>query len=173
RSCRHALQVVLPARARRSAVWVGSVCRGRGARFPLSGCLPPRVRPRGRGAPGGWTKRAGRRKRPSRTVRLGRNVTGRRGAPGRTRTCDTCFRRAVLYPLSYEGALLWSVFSIAHGSRGDLVRVVRHVPSANGCRYAYLFICLSGGEKGAIQWVTTTAMPDPPRAVHRADTAVG
>jgi hypothetical protein len=25
------------------------------------------------------------------------------GAPGRIRTCDTGFRRAVLYPLSYEG----------------------------------------------------------------------
>jgi hypothetical protein len=28
---------------------------------------------------------------------------GRRDAPGRTRTSDTRFRRAVLYPLSYEG----------------------------------------------------------------------
>jgi hypothetical protein len=28
----------------------------------------------------------------------------RQGAPGRIRTCDTGFRRAVLYPLSYEGA---------------------------------------------------------------------
>src|SRR5262245_7194558 len=28
------------------------------------------------------------------------------GAPGRIRTCDTRFRRAVLYPLSYEGAEL-------------------------------------------------------------------
>jgi SNF2 family DNA or RNA helicase len=28
------------------------------------------------------------------------------GAPGRIRTCDTRFRRAVLYPLSYEGLLL-------------------------------------------------------------------
>lgn len=27
----------------------------------------------------------------------------KRGAPGRIRTCDTRFRRAVLYPLSYEG----------------------------------------------------------------------
>ncbi len=25
------------------------------------------------------------------------------GALGRIRTCDTCLRRAVLYPLSYEG----------------------------------------------------------------------
>lgn len=37
-------------------------------------------------------------------------LTGRRAsdlllccAPGRIRTCDTRFRRAVLYPLSYEG----------------------------------------------------------------------
>ena len=28
------------------------------------------------------------------------------GAPGRIRTCDTGFRRAVLYPLSYEGVTL-------------------------------------------------------------------
>lgn len=28
------------------------------------------------------------------------------GAPGRIRTCDTRFRRAVLYPLSYEGGAL-------------------------------------------------------------------
>ena len=28
---------------------------------------------------------------------------GNAGAPGRIRTCDTGFRRAVLYPLSYEG----------------------------------------------------------------------
>jgi hypothetical protein len=28
---------------------------------------------------------------------------GGAGAPGRIRTCDTGFRRAVLYPLSYEG----------------------------------------------------------------------
>jgi hypothetical protein len=27
-----------------------------------------------------------------------------KSAPGRIRTCDTGFRRAVLYPLSYEGA---------------------------------------------------------------------
>ena len=26
-------------------------------------------------------------------------------APGKTRTCDTGFRRAVLYPLSYEGGI--------------------------------------------------------------------
>lgn len=29
------------------------------------------------------------------------------GAPGRIRTCDTRFRRAVLYPLSYEGGDLY------------------------------------------------------------------
>ena len=28
---------------------------------------------------------------------------GNASAPGRIRTCDTGFRRAVLYPLSYEG----------------------------------------------------------------------
>ena len=30
-------------------------------------------------------------------------VTWSWSAPGRIRTCDTRFRRAVLYPLSYEG----------------------------------------------------------------------
>ena len=30
-------------------------------------------------------------------------------APGRIRTCDTGFRRAVLYPLSYEGLARWSL----------------------------------------------------------------
>lgn len=30
------------------------------------------------------------------------------GAPGRIRTCDTRFRRAVLYPLSYEGGTWWN-----------------------------------------------------------------
>jgi hypothetical protein len=27
------------------------------------------------------------------------------GAPGRIRTCDTRFRKPVLYPLSYEGSI--------------------------------------------------------------------
>ena len=31
-------------------------------------------------------------------------TSGNTSAPGRIRTCDTGFRRAVLYPLSYEGA---------------------------------------------------------------------
>ena len=31
------------------------------------------------------------------------------GAPGRIRTCDTGFRRAVLYPLSYEGGRAWDL----------------------------------------------------------------
>ena len=34
---------------------------------------------------------------------LPRNVGGLVGAPGRTRTCDTRFRKPLLYPLSYEG----------------------------------------------------------------------
>lgn len=34
-----------------------------------------------------------------------------RCAPGRIRTCDTRFRRAVLYPLSYEGRGLWEALS--------------------------------------------------------------
>jgi hypothetical protein len=31
-------------------------------------------------------------------------------APGRIRTCDTGFRRAVLYPLSYEGDWAKNIF---------------------------------------------------------------
>lgn len=34
---------------------------------------------------------------------MGSDLRKRGGAPGRIRTCDTRFRRAVLYPLSYEG----------------------------------------------------------------------
>jgi len=41
----------------------------------------------------------------------------RKGAPGRIRTCDTRFRRAVLYPLSYEG-LAGSV-AADHDGAGD------------------------------------------------------
>ena len=33
------------------------------------------------------------------------------GAPGRIRTCDTRFRRAVLYPLSYEGGTAPAIVS--------------------------------------------------------------
>jgi hypothetical protein len=35
--------------------------------------------------------------------RCGRRARRTRGAPERNRTSDTGFRRAVLYPLSYEG----------------------------------------------------------------------
>ena len=38
-------------------------------------------------------------------------------APGRIRTCDTRFRRAVLYPLSYEGAR--SDYRAAHCACAD------------------------------------------------------
>ena len=43
----------------------------------------------------------------------------RRRAPGRIRTCDTRFRRAVLYPLSYEGGTarpLWQVVRLGSES---------------------------------------------------------
>jgi hypothetical protein len=36
------------------------------------------------------------------TSSITRNTTGS-GAPGRNRTCDTRFRKPLLYPLSYEG----------------------------------------------------------------------
>jgi hypothetical protein len=38
-------------------------------------------------------------------------------ALGRIRTCDTCLRRAVLYPLSYEGPSLGDSESLAHRQR--------------------------------------------------------
>jgi hypothetical protein len=41
--------------------------------------------------------------RRSRIERKHALTCGAEGAPGRIRTCDTGFRRAVLYPLSYEG----------------------------------------------------------------------
>ena len=40
---------------------------------------------------------------------LVRRVLATAGAPGRIRTCDTGFRRAVLYPLSYEGGIEWEL----------------------------------------------------------------
>ena len=41
------------------------------------------------------------------------------GAPGRIRTCDTRFRRAVLYPLSYEGGA-WLEPSLETSLQGSL-----------------------------------------------------
>ena len=38
-----------------------------------------------------------------RGAELSQSVAHRFGAPGRNRTCDTRFRKPVLYPLSYEG----------------------------------------------------------------------
>jgi hypothetical protein len=32
------------------------------------------------------------------------------GAPGRNRTCDTRFRKPLLYPLSYEGVTIQATF---------------------------------------------------------------
>src|SRR5690606_1725120 len=40
------------------------------------------------------------------------------GAPGRIRTCDTRFRRAVLYPLSYEGIRAACVGPVVRGTTG-------------------------------------------------------
>lgn len=39
----------------------------------------------------------------------GANAIPERGAPGMIRTCDTGFRRAVLYPLSYGGNDRWEL----------------------------------------------------------------
>jgi hypothetical protein len=44
----------------------------------------------------------------------GRFCVIKKGALGRIRTCDTCLRRAVLYPLSYEGPSLGDLRSLAH-----------------------------------------------------------
>lgn len=40
-------------------------------------------------------------------------------APGKIRTCDTRFRRAVLYPLSYEGGA-WLKPSLETSLQGSL-----------------------------------------------------
>src|SRR6478672_3131858 len=46
-----------------------------------------------------------RTKPASRSGRMAADLRKWVGAPGRIRTCDTRFRRAVLYPLSYEGGV--------------------------------------------------------------------
>jgi hypothetical protein len=40
------------------------------------------------------------------------------GAPGRIRTCDTRFRKPLLYPLSYEGAIAQSSDRAPFGAGG-------------------------------------------------------
>src|SRR5699024_511360 len=92
------------------------------------------------------------------------------GAPGRTRTCDTCFRRAVLYPLSYEGLLPCNGLSIAYRGGGDPVWVVRQ-----RCGGRWLQVCVSiyrlfGEVEGSDRWGTSTVMPGHPRAVRRGGT---
>ena len=44
-------------------------------------------------------------------------------APGRIRTCDTGFRRAVLYPLSYEGLVGGYLAGDRRWARGARVQV--------------------------------------------------
>ena len=39
-------------------------------------------------------------------------------APGMIRTCDTGFRRAVLYPLSYEGGTGWKFTAYVQAAQG-------------------------------------------------------
>ena len=56
------------------------------------------------------------------------------GAPGRNRTCDTRFRKPLLYPLSYEGRGLSSVSWRNHGGKlGDRPLASRPIrlPRAN------------------------------------------
>src|SRR6476619_2973418 len=48
-----------------------------------------------------------------------RLTCGSLGAPGRIRTCDTRFRKPMLYPLSYEGR---RGLSTSRGRRGSLAR---------------------------------------------------
>lgn len=55
-------------------------------------------------------------------------------APGMIRTCDTGFRRAVLYPLSYEG-----------GPAGSLP------PSSSPTPACWPWLCLSGRVVGAVE----------------------
>src|ERR1700733_3860730 len=47
--------------------------------------------------------RVGVKDQPKQLSRISRRNTQDESAPGRIRTCDTGFRRAVLYPLSYGG----------------------------------------------------------------------
>ena len=42
-----------------------------------------------------------------------------RSTPGRNRTCDTEFRKLVLYPLSYGGEVRWATRIQAISSRTD------------------------------------------------------
>ena len=73
-----------------------------------------------------------------------RNFT-RFGAPGMIRTCDTRFRKPMLYPLSYEGGgpvtvrVTMSVTEVVLGSRrevegknGSRLRTDGRVPSTDG-----------------------------------------
>jgi hypothetical protein len=50
------------------------------------------------------------------------DVTHDRGAPGMIRTCDTGFRRAVLYPLSYGGGPARSIPNSGRVPRFPAVR---------------------------------------------------
>ena len=59
---------------------------------------------------------------------MGSDLRKRGGAPGRIRTCDTRFRRAVLYPLSYEGGA-WLEPSSATGPSHTAASVVETGPS--------------------------------------------
>src|SRR4051812_15393263 len=55
------------------------------------------------------------------------------GAPGRIRTCDTRFRRAVLYPLSYEGGA-WLEPSLEPGCKGRGEANCKRGPGRSGQR---------------------------------------
>ena len=63
----------------------------------------------GPGEPGPWEPNGYpasgivRSRSRERGLEMASDLRKRGGAPGRIRTCDTRFRRAVLYPLSYEG----------------------------------------------------------------------
>ena len=75
------------------------------------------------------------------------------GAPGRIRTCDTRFRRAVLYPLSYEGGV-WLEPSSGTGPSHTAASVVETGPSiARG----FLRVLLLEPEGGGVRPVERCA----------------
>src|SRR2546427_10550583 len=85
---------------------------------------------------------------------MARDITS--GAPGRNRTCDTRFRKPLLYPLSYEGRraadkhpvpeLETSASDITCSKRGELSEVT--LLAATHSRR----VCRTFGQEGSARW---------------------
>src|SRR5262245_48000560 len=58
------------------------------------------------------------------------------GAPGRIRTCDTRFRKPLLYPLSYEGAAFYGTCPPVHRCSRERTSVLRGSADQLGARTA-------------------------------------